>query len=83
MSKASECVYAVTNEWIIVDTDGCDVYPFIHPWFYCLVTGRLDYSLSVNYVVINRDGMGNMFIPVALIIIIFNSPGILFFCEGC
>jgi len=31
MSTAAECVYAVTNEWIIVDTDGRDMYPFIHP----------------------------------------------------
>jgi hypothetical protein len=40
MPTASECVYAVTNEWIIVDTDGRDIYRFIHPWLYRLVTGQ-------------------------------------------
>jgi hypothetical protein len=43
----------------------------------------VDYSLSVNFVAVNKNRMDSMFFPMALIIIMFSSPGILFFCEGC
>jgi len=83
MSTTSECVYAVTNDWIIVDTDGRDVLPFHTPMNLLLGDGTVG-LLTFRKLRFNKQRRNGQYVfPNDIDHNHVQFSGDFIFCEGC